>query len=190
MLVIIILVIFGYFLSIYRIIGILKVVTSLVALSFFGVGYLFKLVFKYTSYFNKYYTAVLALVISISFLMLNLNYHRGSLDMNYAIYRNLIYSFISGIAGIYLVLMISYKLQRLKIAVPLKYIGKNTVWFFPLSAYIPVTIISIIDKFTFFQVNVAIKLASKFFGFLCIFIIIESRKIIILHIRNKKYWIN
>lgn len=83
--------------------------------------------------------------------------------------------FICVVTGCYCVCQISVMLQNLRIAKPLQYIGRNSKYFYPLTAYVPNYLIDLV-RIMHIQETVIVKVLTRIIGFLVPTAIVEIEK--------------
>lgn len=157
-----------------------KLVTSLVAVGFFYLGNIFmKLMIM--DKIKQMSILCLFLCINIIFGYINLLLYGTRIEMSGAIYNNLFIMFVAAITGIIFVIGVSEKLSKLNLwgVKCLKYIGKNSLYFFVLTAYIPVRMMQLLEGSELD--NLLVKIISKILGFVLTYVVVE----VLSHIKKK-----
>lgn len=115
----------------------------------------------------------LFLCTNIIFGYINLILYGTRIEMSGAVYNNLFITFVAAIAGIIFVNGVSEKLSMLNLWVVkcLKYIGKNSLYFFVLTAYIPVRMMQLLEGSELD--NIFMKILSKLLGFALTYVVVE-----------------
>ena len=123
----------------------------------------------------------LFLCINIIFGYINLLLYGTRIEMSGAIYNNLFIMFVAAITGIIFVIGVSEKLSKLNLwgVKCLKYIGKNSLYFFVLTAYIPVRMMQLLEGSELD--NLLVKIISKILGFVLTYVVVE----VLSHIKKK-----
>lgn len=165
----------GYFLCLLKMGNIFKISTSLVSLSFLGIGYLLVKLVDIKKLFENRYSLVLAIILNVLFCSLNINFFGNTIDINNMIYGNIIFAIISAVSGIYIIAYVSYYLINYKVSNSIQYIGRYSLWFFPMTGYIPITLVSILETYTNVNANIGIKVIAKGIGFAITILIIEFK---------------
>lgn len=148
-----------------------KLLTSLAALSFYWFGYEVRQYELLSKSLVWIYPTAAAFNLGASIFMISKVGH--VMDINHGVYTYGWFSIITGTAGVLAVLGISKLIDRINwISVPLSYIGKNSLYFYPLTSYFPMTIVLLAEKILG-AVGILIKLGSKVMGFLVTSVIIE-----------------
>ena len=96
------------------------------------------------------------------------------LDINSQQYGNLIITYVAAISGVLFVVYISRILENYRIMKPVIFIGENSLYFFSLTTYIPVRIVSLLEL-SGVTVNGIGKLLSKLIGFACTTAIVKIK---------------
>ena len=106
---------------------------SLIAILFFGLGYLFKRYFEKIKVYFKLKYIIVYLSINILFGFLNFKSIHVRIDMFYNIYGNYLFFIISAVSGIFMCITLFYNIKKISI---LSYIGKNSLIYYSLHQYI------------------------------------------------------
>lgn len=178
--VIVLIVLSGDFIATYCKMDLYKLVTSLVAVGFFYLGNIFmKLMIM--DKIKQMSILCLFLCINIIFGYINLLLYGTRIEMSGAIYNNLFIMFVAAITGIIFVIGVSEKLSKLNLwgVKCLKYIGKNSLYFFVLTAYIPVRMMQLLEGSELD--NLLVKIISKILGFVLTYVVVE----VLSHIKKK-----
>ena len=174
-LIMIIICIIAYCFTLFKIGITFKFMTSIVSVLFFASGYEYRQ--RDGGEFNKKKLgekATGAFVINI--LCLATIYWVGwnVLDINSQQYGNLIITYVAAISGVLFIVYISRILENYRIMKPIIFIGENSLYFFPLTTYIPVRIVSLLEL-NGVTVNGIGKLLSKLIGFACTTAIVKIK---------------
>ena len=170
--VIVLIVLSGYVIATYCKMDLYKLVTSLVAVGFFCLGNIF-MKLKILDKLKQMSILFLFLCTNIIFGYINLILYGTRIEMSGAVYNNLFITFVAAIAGIIFVNGVSEKLSMLNLWVVkcLKYIGKNSLYFFVLAAYIPVRMMQLLEGSELD--NIFMKILSKLLGFALTYVVVE-----------------
>lgn len=195
--IIVLLVILGYSLSLLLQHELYKIVTAMVALGFFTIGNYIKKV-NFNCRANSLFLFIIMLSTSVFLSVLSYKLYGTRIEMSGAIYNNIIITYINALAGIFIAVKFSIfyvKYAKLNKNVIFQnfnkitqYIGKNSLYFFPLTAYIPVRIVDLLSYY--FNVNFIMKIISKIIGFVATYFIVEllkkirTNKLSKLHMNN------
>ena len=174
-LIMIIICIIAYCFTLFKIGITFKFTTSIVSVLFFASGYEYRQ--RDGGGFNKKKLgekAIGAFVINV--LCLATIYWTGwsVLDINSQQYGNLIITYVAAISGVLFIVYISRILENYRIMKPIIFIGENSLYFFPLTTYIPVRIVSLLEL-NGVTVNGIGKLLSKLIGFACTTAIVKIK---------------
>lgn len=197
--IIILFVILGYTLSLLLHHELYKIITAMVALGFFSIGnYIKKVNLNYRV--NSLSLFIIMLNVSIFLSVLNYKLYGTRIEMSGAIYNNIIITYINAVAGIFIVVRFSiFYIDKAKLNKNVifqdfnkitQYIGKNSLYFFPLTAYIPIRIVDLLSHY--FNVNFTMKIISKIIGFIVTYFIVEllnkisANKLPKLYMKNQK----
>lgn len=146
---------------------------ALTTTGIYGLGYLAKK-YKIVEKYDKLYIAIIFLFTNILFMNINTQLGFPSLDINSAQFGVILFTYISAISGILFIIILSTRICNASILSSfLKYIGRNSLWFFPLLTYIPVTTVELLHLYSRIQVNNVIKILTKFEGFIVTMFFIE-----------------
>lgn len=130
--------------------------TASVSISFFTIGYFIKNNnINFYNYFSKKIMLIIFCVLNLISFYINYKIFNRRIDLSDAFFGFILLTYISSLTGTYITMYISYRLRAKKNMSYIKYIGKNTLWYFPLSAYIPKRIVSVLE------VNYQIKVSFK-----------------------------
>lgn len=170
--IVMVLVLLGDFVATYYKMDLYKIVTSLVAVGFFYLGNIF-MKQGMMEKIKKMSIIFLFFIVNIVLGYINLHLYGTRIEVSGAIYNNLLITYLAAIAGIIFVNGISEKLSEMNFWVirSLKYIGKHSLYFFVLTAYIPVRMMQILEGTELD--NPFIKILSKILGFVLTFVIVE-----------------
>lgn len=158
------LVICGLILSYYEFALQWKISTSMVALFFYSTGRFFRQIEQcYAEYIKRQIIILSSLVLNIVIFIICYNTNGIAVDMNNAKFTLGLVSLIGAVAGIVFVYGVGTYINEWKIIFPLKYIGRYSVFFFPLTAYVPNLIVDFIELHSY--ATIAIKIGSKVVGF-------------------------
>lgn len=162
----------GYVIATYCKMDLYKLVTSLVAVGFFCLGNIF-MKLKILDKLKQMSILFLFLCTNIIFGYINLILYGTRIEMSGAVYNNLFITFVAAIAGIIFVNGVSEKISMLNLWVVkcLKYIGKNSLYFFVLTAYIPVRMMQLLEGSELD--NIFMKILSKLLGFALTYVVVE-----------------
>ena len=114
---------------------------SLIAILFFGLGYLFKIYFEKIKVYFKLKYIIVYLSINILFGFLNFKSIHVRIDMFYNTYGNYLFFIISAISGMFMCITLFYNIKKISI---LSYIGKNSLIYYSLHQYIVFKLIEFI----------------------------------------------
>lgn len=169
-------VIIGYIMSILKIGEMFKIVPSLVSLGFFALGYYFKeknIILKK----GDLLTIIFLLIINVLSIKLNMYFGANNLDINSNKFGIIIFTYFAAFTGIILIINIAEYIKLLRISIILEYIGKYSMFFFPLISYIPVRIYDYFKSINQLDINnLQLKILSKIIGLGVIILIIELIK--------------
>jgi len=155
-----------------------KIPTTIIAISYYGVGYICKDMQLLIWNWKK---MVIFCVISIGSSMFGVIRYGFVLNMYYGIYSNPILVLIASISGIIFLLLFCQSIESWLICRPLAYIGKNTLYFYPLMGYLPGLVVKICENIGICQGEL-VKIISKVLALLGCVLIVEIKKIYV-----KKY---
>lgn len=169
----------GYIISLIYLskFNIYYIITSAITLSFFYIGYWIKI--KNVDIY-KTFNNILIIFISVIFNLISfyMNYRlfNRRIDLSDAYFGFLPFTYISAITGTYIIVYIAYKLRYKFYIKLIKYIGENTLWYFPLSAYIPKRIVYILEDIYMIRISFFEKIIIILISIIFIAIIIEIWK--------------
>lgn len=158
----------GYVLTTNHMGEIFKFSTSLVSIIFYAVGHYYKRFddsLKGTS--KTIMWLITCLLVSFVTVFSIRKIGLQVLDINSSVYGNLIMTLIAFTSGVLAIVFFSKLVEKCKMSVLLKYIGSNSLFFFPLMTYVPVRIVSCAEKWII--VTSWMKLLSKVIGFIVTF---------------------
>lgn len=177
--VVIFIVIWGYIMSMLINFECYKLITAMVALGFFAIGDYLKVSHKEFEMNNRV-SFIIILGASVGLSLINSNAYKTRIEMSGAIYNNLVLTYSCAVFGIQSVVMFSeYVLKKMstnlnkffksisKITI---YIGEHSIYFFPLTAYIPVRLVEYCGMYI--KINIGMKILSKIVGFILTYFII------------------
>lgn len=141
-----------------------KFSTSIVSILFFATGAEFKKVEAKLANLNSYIKMLVWLAVNVSCLSIINRAGWAVLDINSQQYGNLLITYIAAISGTLFIVCLSHILESCKIMKPIIFIGENSLYFFPLTTYIPVRIVSLLEL-NGIIINGIGKILSKFIGF-------------------------
>lgn len=175
-LIVFILALFGYIISVFTALDLYKIITSMVAVSFFYSGTLLRKYNVIQSLYEKKYGIMYIVglfIISIILSYLNLKIYGLRIELSGARYNFLPLTYICAICGVMAIMVSSCFVSNFKIFVVsiVKHIGRYSLWYFALTAYIPTRIMNLIE-ITQWN-NTYIKILSKIIGFVMTFVIIK-----------------
>ncbi len=136
------LVLTGYLLNYYFGIYAFTLITSLVSLGFFYLGNIFKthgLSFIILPHKKNILYSIAFLLISILSCCLNHLIYHQRIELSGAVFNSLPITYLGALSGSLLIVIISCYIERFNIPGKniLKHIGLYSLWYFPLTAYIP-----------------------------------------------------
>lgn len=142
-----------------------KFSTSIVSILFFATGAEFRKVeVKWGAKLNIYIKMLAWLTVNVSCLSIINKAGWAVLDINSQQYGNLLITYIAAISGTLFIVFLSRILESCKVMKPIIFIGENSLYFFPLTTYIPVKIVSLLEL-NGIVINGIGKILSKFIGF-------------------------
>lgn len=167
----------GYLISKYTDLDLYKIITSMVAIGFFYVGVLLKKhkIIEHIYNSKKRIICIIGLfILSIGLSYLNLKIYGLRIELSGARYNFLPLTFICAISGLMAIMCCTCRFSDSTnfIVSVVKHIGKYSLWYFALTAYIPTRIMDFVDGTQFD--NIYVKIVSKIFGFVLTFLIIKS----------------
>lgn len=164
-----------------------KFSTSIVSILFFATGVEFKKVeakWKWAN-LNSYIKMLIWLTVNVSCLAIINRAGWSVLDINSQQYGNLLITYVAAISGILFIVYLSRILENCKIMKPIMFVGENSLYFFPLTTYIPVRIVSLLEL-NGIAINGIGKLLSKVIGFVGTAMIVKLKQCITTVIKNKR----
>lgn len=172
--IVLLLVMCGFSFAYLGLLDIFKISTSLVALGFYSFGVISRGKINKDYFDTHIWLAPVALISNIIISLVCIKLNGYVLDMNTAKYGNFILPYLAAMGGIYFLLFLSSLTSKYKIMIPVKYIGKNSLYFYPLTAYVPNTIVSVLEL-TGMDAGKLIKIISKVLGFVGTWLYIEGK---------------
>lgn len=166
-----------YILTVFKIGILLKFSTSMVAMSFYAVGHEYRICNqrrKHTMAFGL----ILLLFNILACIVINLT-HSDFLDINSQQYGILPLTWLCAICGCFSIVLLIKSFASRQLMKPINYMGHNSLYFFPLLAYIPVRLVDIMDNYVL--VGPLFKVISKLIAFFLIYVFIEIK-----HLLNKR----
>lgn len=152
-----------------------KIGTSLYAIGFFYLGYLWKEKQLLIKFSDMRWNIVLVIVNIVGTIFMILNGHVLEMVDNQV--WDIVMNYMVAISAIIVTLNISQWLVKYRISYILEYIGVNSLYFYPLTGYIPDLAKIVLGE------SKIIKVLSRFFSFVFTYGIIEMKKILML--KNK-----
>lgn len=153
------------------------VITSSITLSFFYIGYWIKIKnVDICKRLNNIWILFICFVFNLISFYMNYHLFNRRIDLSDAYFGFLPFTYISAITGTYIIVYIAYKLGHKFYIKLIKYVGENTLWYFPLSAYIPKRIVYILEDIYMERVSFFGKSIVIFMSIIFIAIIIETWK--------------
>ena len=154
-----------------------KFMTSVVSMLFFATGVEFKKL-------DSTRMAVWGGIVNLLCLVIMHLTGWSVLDINSQQYGNLMITYIAAMSGVLFIVYISRILENYRIVKPIIFVGENSLYFFPLTTYIPVRIVSLLEL-NGVIVNGVGKLLSKLIGFVCTAVIVKIKNSIIQFYKYK-----
>ena len=132
---IVLLVACGFMLHKGNLTNVFKIGTSLTAIGYYHVGHLFRKLTKENLYKIRIFILATLFCVVGSLLMLHISGCTYDLIGNQAF--DVVLNYITALAGIYCVLFVSYYLQKNILGNITAYIGKNSLYFYPITGFVP-----------------------------------------------------
>lgn len=155
--------------------------TAFVGLIFFASGYMANKNWGERNLFKTKY-AMVALLINVLICILNHKLYGSNMDMHGGRYHNLILTIICAYCGCIFIFWVSYQITACKMPLSsicnkiLQYVGRNTIWFYPITAWLPPCLYGVLSKLTILKVNGVYKILTKVVGFVGATCCVEIRK--------------
>lgn len=176
-LIICIIVVLGYILSMFRLGNTFKLAPSLFAIGFYALGYLIKVKINFCQLLNKISWFIFMAIFNLVGFAICINLRGIVLDLNSNRSFDLIIVYVVALSGTFCVCAVAKFIENWKIAEILKYIGRNSLYFYPLTAYVPTAIV-IIAKNYGIEVGTIVKFITKLIGFAFTTAIIQFKRVI------------
>ena len=167
----------------------LKIGTSLVALLFYWVGYESRYYEKYIIGIYRQIIFVLSAFLGNLLLSFIIIVQKGMvLDMNFGIYNYGVVAIITGLMGCIAISEAAKVLERDNLWINIcAHIGKNSLYYYPITGFVPTRLDYVIVHHINTQMNNVIKICTKMIGFLISLVTIHLVKIVRICKREKKH---
>lgn len=152
----------GIILSYYRVGQIWKISTSLVALMFYSLGRCFRDRELSIHMIHRKIAVVASIILNLVICAFCISKCGYVIDMNNSKYAVGLLSLLAAIAGIIVVYQISIIIDEWRVSAPLKFVGKYSLFFFPITGYAPNFIAAYLSRYI--PVTSIVKILAKIAG--------------------------